>query len=120
MSRYGITFGAHTYTHPILTKIPLDEAFQEISRSKNRIENVLQQTTSAFCYPNGKKCDFDENIKAIVKECGFICAMSMIYGINNSNSDRYALRRMAVRGSFSHFLQDVSGFGALRNKLREK
>jgi peptidoglycan/xylan/chitin deacetylase (PgdA/CDA1 family) len=119
MSKFKVDYGAHTCTHPILTKIDPEEALGEIKKSKERIEEVTQKDILAFCYPNGKKDDFNENIMAMVRECGFKCAMSMIYGMNNSETDPYALRRMADRETFTHFVHDVSGFGELRRSLRK-
>ncbi|HEX5030739.1 MAG TPA: polysaccharide deacetylase family protein, partial [Candidatus Eisenbacteria bacterium] len=37
MAAHGIEFGAHTMTHPILSRLPLDEAEAEIVGSKRRI-----------------------------------------------------------------------------------
>jgi peptidoglycan/xylan/chitin deacetylase (PgdA/CDA1 family) len=119
MSKFKVDYGAHTCTHPILTKIDPDEALWEIKKSKERIEEAIQRDIQAFCYPNGKENDFNENIKAMVRKCGFKCAMSMIYGMNNSETDLYALRRMADREAFTHFVHDVSGFGELRSSFRK-
>lgn len=120
MSGSGISYGAHTCTHPILSKIAPHEALQEIRDSKRHLEAVVQKDILAFCYPNGTENDFNEDVKKMVKECGFSCAMSMIYGMNDLKSDRYALRRMSADDrSFPHFLHDVSGFGLLRRSLRK-
>jgi peptidoglycan/xylan/chitin deacetylase (PgdA/CDA1 family) len=120
MSEFGISYGAHTCTHPILSKIAPHEALKEIRDSKQHLEAVVQKDILAFCYPNGTEKDFNEDIKKMVKECGYFCAMSMIYGMNDLKSDRYALRRMhANSSSFVHFIQDVSGFGLLRRSLRK-
>jgi len=118
MSQFGVSYGAHTCTHPVLSKIAPDEAIREIRESKHRIEDMLQKEVVAFCYPNGKENDFNEDTKRMVKDCGFACALSMIYGMNDSRTDRFALRRMADRESFVHFVHDVSGFGELRRSLR--
>ena len=123
ISKSGISYGAHTCTHPILSRIPSHEALREIRESKYRIEAVTQNEVLAFCYPNGTVNDFNEEVKEMVEECGFACAMSMIYGMNNLKTDKYALRRMPANGtSFAHFMHDVSGFGVLRRSLlkREK
>jgi peptidoglycan/xylan/chitin deacetylase (PgdA/CDA1 family) len=117
MSKYGVWFGAHTCTHPILSRIPLNEALNEIQESKRRIQEVVQNDVLAFCYPNGTIDDFNDDVKNMVRDCGFECATSMIYGTNGLGCDKYALKRMAVGNSFAHFLQDVSGFGIFRASL---
>jgi len=120
MSRNGISFGSHTCTHPILSKLPTEEALYEIGGSKKRLEEVLQREVLSFCYPNGKEGDFNEKVKLMVKEAGFTCAMSLIYGMNSLGSDPYELRRMALDArSYIHFLHDVSGFGVMRESIHK-
>jgi peptidoglycan/xylan/chitin deacetylase (PgdA/CDA1 family) len=115
MSRYGISFGGHTCTHPVLSRISRSECIREVGESKKGIEEALQRSVLAFCYPNGKEGDFDEETKEVVRESGYLCAMSAIYGMNDSQSDRYALRRMSSDGpSFVQFQHDVCGVGVLR------
>jgi len=94
MSKRGIHFGAHTITHPILTEIPFNEAKKEIRDSKLKLEEHLGKI-SLFAYPRGEKDDFNENIKKVV-ECHFSCACTTISGTNNSNTDRFALKRTVV------------------------
>lgn len=119
MSEFGISYGAHTCSHPILSMLSNHEAHEEILQSKKRIEDIMKRRISAFCYPNGKENDFNEEVKEIVKECQFECAMSTIYGMNDLHSDRYELRRIGLDGrSFTHFLYDVSGIDILRSSLR--
>ena len=120
MSKFNISYGAHTCTHPILTQIPAREALLEIMESKARAEDILMDSISAFAYPNGTRNDFNETIKDQVKVSGFECAMSMIYGLNDRNTDRYELRRVPIGGnSFVRFVQDLSGLVAFRNSLRK-
>jgi peptidoglycan/xylan/chitin deacetylase (PgdA/CDA1 family) len=92
----GMTFGAHTVTHPILSQTTIEEAKQEIENSKLAIETHLQLQVESFAYPSGRKADFNEKIKELVKESGFACAFSMIYGSNEFGVDPFALRRIPV------------------------
>ena len=98
MAENGITFGAHTVTHPILTKIPLKDAVREITGSREAIENQLRQSVTLFAYPNGTSDDFNESIEGAVKDAGFLCAVTTIWGANNRFSNPYALRRVGFWG----------------------
>lgn len=60
--------GAHTMTHPDLTKISLDDAKREIFDSKIWIESVTQKPCDLFCYPRGR---WNEQTKKIVQDAGF-------------------------------------------------
>ncbi len=96
MAKNGISFGAHTITHPILTNIPPEEAEREITGSKRAIERALGRRVSSFCYPNGYSCDFNRKIKRLVKDAGFECAASYIPGKNSIYSDPYELKRIPI------------------------
>lgn len=66
--------GAHTITHPRLTKISLEEAKKEIVDSKKYLEKLLGKEIKSFCYPGG---DYNKEIRALVEEAGFKYARTM-------------------------------------------
>jgi peptidoglycan/xylan/chitin deacetylase (PgdA/CDA1 family) len=76
MSDNGIAFGAHSVTHPILTKMPLEQARREVIESKRHIEEKIGKSVTTFSYPNGEPTDFNDDIKEILKENGFTCAVT--------------------------------------------
>lgn len=99
MANNGIVFGAHTVTHPILTKLSLEEAKREIVQSKKRIEEETSQPVTTFCYPNGEPTDFNEDIKEILKESAFACAVTTISWRQVSiGTDVYELGRVGWSG----------------------
>jgi peptidoglycan/xylan/chitin deacetylase (PgdA/CDA1 family) len=63
--------GAHTMTHPRLTKISEREAFSEIIDSKKYLENLIGEEVRCFCYPGGR---YNKKVKELVKRTGFIGA----------------------------------------------
>ncbi len=69
--------GGHNINHSDLTKLSLSKAESEIKGSKEYIENLLDHEIKVFCYPYGK---YNENIKKIVKEAGFIAARTANHG----------------------------------------
>lgn len=93
MYKSGISFGAHTVTHPILSRISNDKARAEIYESKEIIEEKLGTTVKTFAYPNGGKEDFNEVTKKILKDAGYTCAVTTIFGTNGVDQDLFELRR---------------------------
>ena len=89
----NITFGSHTVTHPIMSKISHDQAMWEICESKSIIEQRLGSPVRTFAYPNGKAGDFDHTTKALLQEAGYICAVTTIFGANECGHDLFALHR---------------------------
>ncbi|MEK7591584.1 MAG: polysaccharide deacetylase family protein [Patescibacteria group bacterium] len=65
--------GAHSMTHPKLSKIPLEQAREEIGGSKAWIESVTGKPCTMFCYPYG---DYNPDIASLVREEGFRGARS--------------------------------------------
>lgn len=113
MASNGISFGAHTKSHPILTQLENEEQLQEeIAGSKLRIREELGRAPEHFCYPNGQKQDIDNRVRSVVEQAKFLTAVSTESGWNAPGSDPYMLRRISVgpEVSTSYFRQRVAGF----------
>ena len=92
--------GAHTKTHPRLTRISPDKAFNEIAASKKDLENLLGININFFAYPYG---DFNEEVAALVKKAGFLGACITKTGIVKRGADFFALKRVAIRHNTDFF-----------------
>ncbi len=90
MHRGGITFGAHTLTHPDLTRLPLNQIETEIIGSKERIEDAMGASVDTFAYPFGR---YDERCREFVSH-HFRCACSDRLGLCRYDSDPYTLERV--------------------------
>jgi hypothetical protein len=93
MHQHRISFGSHTVTHPILSKLNSREARSEIQNSKTAIEEKLSSPVKTFAYPGGKSEDFNEATKEALREAGYVCALTAIFGANRIDQDRLELRR---------------------------
>ena len=90
----GMEIGAHTVTHPILTRLSPAAARDEISYSKRELEQILGEPVSLFAYPNGQPGqDYAAEHAAMARECGFGAAVSTAWGAATSRSDRFQLPR---------------------------
>jgi peptidoglycan/xylan/chitin deacetylase (PgdA/CDA1 family) len=106
MSDGGISFGSHTLTHPFLTRIQRKQLECEVRLSKDIIEQQTGKSVSTFAYPSG---DFDSNVKRVVKETGYLAAVSTRSGQNDRRDDIHALRRNVIQlQSVCHRLFPVS------------
>lgn len=94
MYQNGIRFGSHTITHPILSKLSLENVWEEIYYSRKVIQKHLNDDCLNFAYPSGRPQDFTPEIKILVKEAGYTCAVSTIQGSNSKATDPYELRRL--------------------------
>ena len=92
----GYTFCSHTQSHPLLTKLNTKELENEIIESNNIIFEKLKSEGIFFCYPYGKKGEFDKRIIHLLRDNGFIAACSAIHGINRQGDDPYRIKRTAM------------------------
>ena len=89
----GFSIGAHTETHPILSRLNPDDARREIEGSKRAIERALGKPVTTFAYPNGGVDDYTEATVRLVSEAGFACAVTTRRGLNTTATPPLELRR---------------------------
>jgi peptidoglycan/xylan/chitin deacetylase (PgdA/CDA1 family) len=88
-----VSIGSHTHTHVILARCAPERAAEELRQSKQIIENRLGMPCSLFCYPNGRRGDFNGATKQLLKEQGFAGALTTVYGMNAQGADPYEIHR---------------------------
>ena len=90
----GVTIGAHTVTHPILSRIEeAKDVEQEIVQSKAEIEERLQRPVDFFAYPNGMRDDINQLSVDCVR-AHFKAAVKAISGLNAPGCDLHRLLRL--------------------------
>jgi glycosyltransferase involved in cell wall biosynthesis/peptidoglycan/xylan/chitin deacetylase (PgdA/CDA1 family) len=94
----GVDFGAHTRTHRLLTTIPMDEVWKEISGSRIDLETHLKSPVGVFAYPYG---EYNCQIQTLAKQAGFIACCNTDGRNNTASTNLYALRRTEVFGNKS-------------------
>ncbi|MGB4676453.1 MAG: polysaccharide deacetylase family protein [Aggregatilineales bacterium] len=91
----GVTLGAHTRTHPLLTRVPLDVARREVVGSLEDLRREIGEVMPVFAYPAGA---YNAEVVAILKEAGFRLAFTTIKGTNDlARLDPLRLRRINVK-----------------------
>ncbi|MDP4192839.1 MAG: polysaccharide deacetylase family protein, partial [Bacteroidota bacterium] len=118
MQHYGITFGAHTLTHPDLSSIGLDETCREISQSKKILEEKLSTKVNYFAYPYGA---LNDKIKEIAASSGFTHAIATDSGPIGIHEDLYHIRRIGIfpNTNLSGFKRKVKGNYTFR-KIKDR
>jgi peptidoglycan/xylan/chitin deacetylase (PgdA/CDA1 family) len=90
----GMTIGAHTINHPILTRITDGEARAEIELSRRRLEDITGAPVRLFAYPNGKPAeDFGLRHVEMVRTLGFDAAVTTAWGVARHGADPLQLPR---------------------------
>ncbi len=110
----GMSIGAHTVTHPILTQVDDTEALREMRTGREALESILGTRVSLFAYPNGKpETDYSPAHVTMVRDLGFTAALSTHAGAAEASSDRYQLPRFTPWGNTALRF----GIGLARNHL---
>ena len=115
MAAQGFEFGAHSKSHPILSRVvDASVLHEEVRGSKLRIEEELQQPVLHFCYPNGGREDFNDETLTLVRESGFRTAVTTERGMNLPGANPFLLRRIGVEpdGDTPYFRELLAGVRA--------
>ena len=92
----GIEFGAHTVSHPVLSRISHGEAVAEIRSSKETIEARLGVPVPLFAYPNGRRDDYTPALVEALPELGFTGALTTEWGLNDHRTPPFELHRVGA------------------------
>jgi peptidoglycan/xylan/chitin deacetylase (PgdA/CDA1 family) len=85
LHRAGMGIGGHTLNHPILARLPAEEARAEIAAGKASLEHMIGAPVTLFAYPNGKPgTDYQAEHVEIVRELGFEAAVSTAWGASRT------------------------------------
>ena len=73
-----VDFAPHTISHRILSKMDTETMKSEILGSWQRISEELSAPPRIFCYPTGRYIDFGSREVKLLRESGFVGAVSTI------------------------------------------
>ena len=106
----GMTIGAHSLSHPMLSQMPEELAFAEMVESRNRLENVTREKPWALAYPFGDREAVGEREPQLASRAGFQCAF--INTESETIDTQFAFPRIHVscRTSVAELEAHVSGF----------
>jgi peptidoglycan/xylan/chitin deacetylase (PgdA/CDA1 family) len=112
LSAAGMTIGAHTLSHPILSLVSEEMAWREISESRDLLETTLGKNVWAFGYPFGNAATVALRDTRLAERAGFRCAFMNVAGGFGAKVRRFALPRIHVTAdmSVSEFEAHISGF----------
>jgi peptidoglycan/xylan/chitin deacetylase (PgdA/CDA1 family) len=121
MARAGMAFGAHTRSHPILTRLSRSDAEAEIAGAKQDIERELGTPVTAFAYPHGRTGDFNAALEALLRRLGFVAGFTLMDGPAGLGAVRRA--PLCIRRVYIDRRDDLPRFaaklvGAARLKFR--
>jgi peptidoglycan/xylan/chitin deacetylase (PgdA/CDA1 family) len=118
MTANGVAMGAHTQSHPILTRVSPERARTEVQGSKARIEAELNKPVTSFAYPNGLPPDFNPALQTMLPQLGLDAAFTLVSGparLAEVRREPMAIRRIFIgnRDTLPRFAAKVMGLPRL-------
>ncbi|MCB1836522.1 MAG: polysaccharide deacetylase family protein [Alcanivoracaceae bacterium] len=113
----GNEIGAHSRTHPYLSRLSPDNCEQEIAGCMQDFAHEGIPHNGIFCYPSG---DVGAREAGLVRRSGYVAAVTVAPGANRSGTDCYWLRRTEITDQddrMSFFLKLSGAFDAMHGVL---
>lgn len=118
LAEAGMTIGAHSLSHPILSQQSDDWAQMEIASSRQLLKDCTKQPIWALAYPFGNEGAVGSREADLAENAGYECAFMNIEG-ELDRSNKFSLPRVHVTSDMTLdiFEAHVSG---LHEKLRSR
>ena len=98
MARGGMTFGFHTESHPVLSRLDADGQRAELRNGPGLIASLTGQQTVSFCYPYGFSHTYNADTLGVLAQCGYSMAFNTVRReIVFGEDPRYELPRFDTR-----------------------
>lgn len=108
----GMSIGAHTLSHPTLSKLSEDRAWFEITEGRSRLEKALGREVWAFAYPFGGVEAVSSREFRLAERAGYKAAFLSFGGGLGCDLPRFALPRIHMTREITlpELEAHVSGF----------
>jgi peptidoglycan/xylan/chitin deacetylase (PgdA/CDA1 family) len=94
LERRGIAIGSHTVSHVELTRLSSTEALRQLRVSRDVLQRRLGEPVQWFSYPAGR---FDARTEALVRQAGYVLAVTTQPGSRQAAQAPFALHRYEVQ-----------------------
>jgi len=96
LARAGASIAAHTHTHPILSRVSLEDAIFEIHTSQQMVQEEIGTALPVFAFPDGKPQAYTAELVNFLSTEGFKLVFTMVEGRAHLASGKILLPRLAV------------------------
>jgi peptidoglycan/xylan/chitin deacetylase (PgdA/CDA1 family) len=123
LEQQGIRFAPHSVTHRIMSRVSDDTSAREILNAWETLETELENPLKLFCYPTGRAIDYSRREIRILRDNGFMGAVTTIPGFIDPGSDNedllYNLPRFALPDTMEDFMQYCSWIEYAKERFRK-
>lgn len=94
MQSAGISFGSHSMSHPVLSRLSTADLVTELRDSRQILQNELQRPILDFAYPFGTPDSFNREARDQLGALGYRSAVTSFEGVNTPETNRFLLQRV--------------------------
>lgn len=117
LRRAGMTIGAHTLSHPMLSRMSQEDAREEIAQSRSALENALDEKVWGLAYPFGTRDTVSCREEALARGAGFSCAFMNVEDPSTDSKYMFPRIHVSLTMSLAELDAHVSGFHSAIRKL---
>jgi len=96
MDAAGMSFGAHSLTHPDFTRIGPAELRRQLVEPRQVLEEHLGHPVRFLAYPSGK---YNAATIAATRAAGYLAAVTVIHGLSHPAASAFELTRVRAHGA---------------------
>lgn len=124
MKAAGICVGSHGQNHLCLASLTDSKIQDEARLSTQEIRDKLGEAAVFFAYPWGGSYTYNDSVKKVLKDSGYICAFTSVRGLNNVRAgvDWFELKRIGIEGKadFTAFKAAITGVDQFLMHFKQK
>jgi len=119
MNEKGHLIGSHGISHLYFSNLSKVDQFRELKKSKQIIEEQIQNQIDYFALPGGK---YNSDTCALAKYVGYKKLLTTDFGMINSKGNDYLLNRWSIKNTISLSLltkilkRDASAFRKMKTR----
>ncbi|MCK5806738.1 MAG: polysaccharide deacetylase family protein, partial [Lentisphaeria bacterium] len=106
MQLNGISVGAHTVNHPMLTTSTESEARAELTRCKEQIEEQISTGCDLFAYPYGA---YNASLARLTMASGYLAAFTTVPRFAAAGADPFTIGRLPTVANMRAFKASLPG-----------
>lgn len=115
----GLDVQSHSVSHPILTKVTVDQLDMEVALSRAHIYKNLGIDSQGFCYPNGQESDFNQVVIDALNKSGYKYGVTA-YSDKSPIDKLWEIKRYPASVRYKDFENMVFGLVFLKFVFRYK
>jgi len=115
--RAGMVIGAHTMSHPMLSLMSQENAFEEIVKSRSILKNAVGEPVWALAYPFGNRAAVSPRDAKLARDAGFKCAFMNVEDVSPEGTMALPRIHVSLEMSVAELDAHVSGFHTAIRKL---